>query len=376
MVKTKQEKETFVSELLFHYDSQIPETHHLPPCPSLRDRLWAVSPTNIDSPFYNYVGQDYAKLKMGRAIAIALEKPNHVCRDISWLLTGPSSVGKTTLSRVFAKTLGLPLIEISPQAVSTVHELLECIVSFLNACEPKIKVEDVAGRIKLPPCIVFIDEVHNLKNNMQQGLLKALESQDAIMCTEKGKIVDTYNVCWIAATTDCADLFDAFQNRFCEVKLKPYCKEEVAEIVKVHNPDFTFSMCQLIANYQPRVPRKALEFARDLKMLQKIQVNQDFGELAAQIAAESGIDEFGLHEMHVRILKILAKRPTSKDRLAMQLQVRTKELDTRIMPTLLMETPDQQALVGVSMSGYLLTEAGYQELKKRNLEEPKPYYIF
>ena len=364
------------NELYFHYDESILETKGLPPCPSLEERLWKVNPENLESPFYDYVGQDHAKTKMGRSIAVALERPNHLCRDISWLLTGPSSVGKTTLARIFAKCLEIPLIEISPKAINSLHELSDFIEHSLNNFSTSLQVSTASGRFNLPPCIIFIDEVHALKNSMQQGLLKAVESADSILYTEKGKVINCHNVCWIIATTDCADLFDAFENRFCEIKLKPYTKKEIAKIVKVHNKDLSEEMCDVVSNYQPRIPRKALEFVRDIKMLNRLTQNSNFNELAQSIAKENGINSFGLHEMHIAILKILAKKPTSKDRLASQLSVRTKELDSRIMPCLTTETADQPALASISMSGYLLTQAGYDVLKSQNPNEPRPYYIF
>jgi Holliday junction resolvasome RuvABC ATP-dependent DNA helicase subunit len=365
-----------VSRLYFHYQEDIEETHNLPAPPSLEQRLWLVNPDNPTSPFYSYVGQPHAKTKLGRAVAVALSKPDHLCREISWLLTGPSSVGKTTLARVFAKCLQIPMIEISPKAVSSLQELIDFVCICLNNHETPLAPEQVVNRIVLPPCIIFIDEVHALKNSLQQGLLKAVESKDSVLHTEKGEIIDCFNVCWMIATTDCADLFDAFQNRFCEIKLRPYTRSEISDIIKVHNEDFEKDTCDLISKFEPRIPRKALEFARDVKMLKSIYVDRSPEDLVKIIAEENGLDESGLHKMHVQILKILSRKPTSRDRLATQLSIRTKELDSRIMPSLIADTPDLPALVGVSQQGYLLTQAGYDELKRRNPNESKPYYIY
>ena len=365
-----------VAKLYFHYHQDVEETHNLPPAPSLEQRLWAVNPDNPASPFHSYVGQPHAKTKLGRSVTVALNNHDHLCREIAWLLSGPSSVGKTTLARLFAKSLQIPLIEISPKAVKTLQELVDFICICLNNNETPIAPQQLINRIVLPPCIVFIDEVHALKNSLQQGLLKAVESKDSVLHTEKGEIIDCYNVCWMIATTDCADLFDAFTNRFCEIKLRPYTRKEIAEIVKVHNQDFEFETCEMIARYEPRIPRKALEFARDVRMLKSIYIDKSCEDLVSIIADENGLDESGLHKMHIQILKIISKNPTAKERLATQLSIRLKELDSRIMPSLVADTPDMPALVGVSQQGYLLTKAGYEELKKRNPNEPKPYYIY
>jgi len=365
-----------VSKLYFSYDAEIEETKNLPMPPSLEERLNYIDPNNPNSPFYDYVGQPHAKNKLGRSVAFSLGNADHLCREIAWLLTGPSSAGKTTLARMFAKALKIPMIEISPKAIKSLQELADFVCIGLNNHEIPVAPQQVINRIVLPPCIIFIDEVHALKNSLQQGLLKAVESKDSVLYTEKGEIFDCYNVCWMIATTDCADLFDAFQNRFCEIKLRPYSRAEIAEIIHVHNKDFDKEICEQIAKYEPRIPRKALEFARDVRMLRSILINKTNEELVKIIADENGLDESGLHKMHIQILKIISKNPTAKERLATQLSIRLKELDSRIMPSLVADTPDMPALVGVSQQGYLLTKAGYEELKKRDPNEPKPYYIY
>ena len=220
----------------------------------------------------------------------------------------------------------------------------------------------------LPPCIIFVDEVHALKESVQHGLLKAVENKDSMLQVETGQTLNTFNACWMIATTDSGDLFDAFDNRFCEINLKPYTKVEVAQIVHKNFPDWTIEQCEIIAHYQSRVPRKALEFAREVCMEKEQGNRASFKKIAAEIANENGIDEHGMSDRHLKILKLLADAPVSKDRLALCLNVKTKELERRIMPPLLIETEDMAPLVTVTRSGYTLTKEGAGELIKRGIK--------
>jgi hypothetical protein len=70
----------------------------------------------------------------------------------------------------------------------------------------------------------------------------------------------------------------------------------------------------------------------------------------------------------LKILKLLSEAPVSKDRLALSLNVKVRELERRIMPPLLIETEDMPALVTVTRSGYTLTKEGASELKKRGIK--------
>ena len=52
---------------------------------------------------------------MQRAAYTAWGRENHCCADLSFAMVGPASSGKTTLARLFAKTVMLPFIEVAPQ---------------------------------------------------------------------------------------------------------------------------------------------------------------------------------------------------------------------------------------------------------------------
>jgi Holliday junction resolvasome RuvABC ATP-dependent DNA helicase subunit len=355
----------------FHRDPELGEAGaHLPKAPSLQQARWKVDSTNPESPFHRMVGQDAAKRKLGRAAVHALMQYDHCCREIAWLLTGPSSVGKTTLAKLFAEILDLPLVEISPKSVNSVADIFDQIADTLANWKHPVPLVPVKrpNNYVLPPCIIFVDEVHALKDSVQHGLLKAVENKDAMLQVETGQTLDTFNACWMIATTDSGDLFDAFDNRFCEINLKPYTKVEIAQIVHKNFPDWTIEQCSIIAHYQSRVPRKALEFAREVNM-EKEQGNRSaFKKIAAEIAQENGIDQYGMSDRHLKILKLLSEAPVSKDRLALSLNVKVRELERRIMPPLLIETEDMPALVTVTRSGYTLTKEGASELKKRGIK--------
>jgi Holliday junction resolvasome RuvABC ATP-dependent DNA helicase subunit len=279
---------------------------------------------------------------------------------------------------LFAEILDLPYIEISPKAIGSVSDVFVKIAETLKNW--KIPVPLVPHQrpqnYVLPPCIIFVDEVHALKESVQHGLLKAVENKDAMLQVETGETLNTFNACWIIATTDSGDLFDAFDNRFCEINLKPYTKAEVAQIVQKNYPDWPIEACEIIAHYQSRVPRKALELAREVEMEKQQGNRASFKKIAAEIAKENGIDEHGMSDRHVKILKLLGEAPVSKERMALSLDVKVRELVRRIMPSLMIETEDMPALVTVSKSGYVITKDGLAELDKRKISYNKDVFDF
>jgi Holliday junction resolvasome RuvABC ATP-dependent DNA helicase subunit len=196
--------------------------------------------------------------------------------------------------------------------------------------------------------------------------LKATEYKDAILVTESGLQVDCFRVCWMIATTDAGLLFDAFRTRFSNVDLKYLSKDEISKVVKLNNPDWSTEVCDLVAHYNTRIPRKALEFARFMRLVHNMQP-RPWSEIAAEVAENEGIDEHGMHETHLAILRALGQNPISQKRICNVVNRKLEEVERFIMPWLLSSTDDQPAYVKVTSRGYAITDAGAAELKKRGV---------
>jgi Holliday junction resolvasome RuvABC ATP-dependent DNA helicase subunit len=334
--------------------------------PSMEWKRSRIDRSNPSSPFAKFVGNERAIKKLQVAAFQALGHPMHLMRDISFAIFGPASAGKTTLARIYAETVQLPFVEVSPKSIQKVDDLFDAIDDVLRFHNIPL-IEETPGRYRLPPCVIFIDEVHALTDSVVQGLLKATEFNDAVMATESGKVVNTFNATWMIATTDEGKLFDAFRTRFNPVQLKYLTKPEVAKVIKLANPDLDDATCELVAHYNPRVPRKALEFARLMRMYAGMEVGQSMADIAQQVAEDEGIDRWGMHEVYLKVLKALKGGPVSRKRMATVVGRKDEEVERYIMPFLLTETDDQPALVSVSRRGYQLTAAGEAELRKREL---------
>lgn len=322
---------------------------------------------NPNSPFSKFIGNSKAIFKLQTAAFAALGRPNHLMRDLNFAILGPSSAGKTTLARIYADTVELPFIEISPKSIITLKSLFKKVREVL-ANEGIPLIEEIANHYVLPPLVIFIDEVHALATNMIQGLLKPIEYDDTSMVLENGITVNTYNVTWIIATTDVGKLDDAFRNRFTEINLEYLNKKDVAKIVKLAHPDIPDNICELISHYNSRVPRKALEFARFVKMAKKM-TQKDWEETTNQMAENEGIDKHGMSRVHLKVLKAIGERPVAKNRIGIIAGVKNQEAEKYIMPWMLSSTDDQPALVCVTDEGYCLTEYGQEQLKLRKEEK-------
>ena len=175
------------------------------------------------------------------------------------------------------------------------------------------------------------------------------------------------NVCWFIGTTEEGKLFDAFRSRFSPLHLVYLTKKEISKIIKISHNDLSENVCDSIAFYNSRLPRKALEFARYLKLKRNMDVDKSFDELCLEIASEDGVDEHGMHKTHLEILKAIKDLPVAKNRLASVVDKKIDELENYIMPVLLSSTKDQGNLVRVTNKGYAITADGLLELKKRGI---------
>lgn len=334
--------------------------------PSREEKLHKVDSSNPKSPFSKFIGNEQAIRKLQAAAFDALGRENHMQKDLAFAIFGPASSGKTTLARIYAETVDLPFLEVSPKSLKTTDDLLNQIDLVLSKT-PIPLLDHGNDTYHLPPMIVFIDEVHALSKNLFNGLLKATEHKDGILVTESGKVADCRRVTWIIATTDEGMLFDAFRTRFSPVMLKYLTKKEVSKIVKLSNPDWDDEICDLVSHYNSRIPRKALEFARYMRMVKNMYPDETWQQVAEEVATDEGIDKYGMNEIHLKILRALGQGPISRSRIIYVAGRKEEEVDNNIMPWLLTETDDQPAMVTVSSKGYVITKFGIKELEKRGI---------
>lgn len=352
-------------QAVFHKDHTVPGTEAMCEPPTAEERRRLVDfQNNPTCPLYRFIGNDHAKRKLAEAAFVALKRGNHCCRELAVFLSGPASVGKTTLMKLFAELLDLPFVEIQPRSIGTVNDFFASVCMQMNEEQVPIKAVSGSKHFRLPPCIIFVDEVHGLSQKVVDALLKACESKDCKLVTERGEVVDCRFVCWGIATTESGDLFDAFESRFDEVQLRYYTRVELAKIVAINNPDLEPEVCHLIAKFQ-RLPRKLLRFAQSMRNKKEMNDTMSWSEVALAVATDNGIDEHGMPYKHVEILKALKVKPVAKDRLPIMVGVKKAELEKKLMPLLLCSTADQPALVEVGSDGYRLTESGHNELTKR-----------
>lgn len=330
------------------------------------ERLWAVDRSNPNCPFSKFVGNDKAIKKLQAVAYDALGHENHLCREISFSIFGPPSSGKTTLVKMFAKLIELPFIEFGPKIKSCDEMFLE--IERVLAIEgvPLIEFRR-KNYFELPPCVIFIDEIHAVSDNIIQSLLKATEYTDGVLVTEKSKTINCHDVCWVIATTDEGMLFDAFRSRFSPLLLTYLNNKDIAKIVNIANPEIPEHACSLVAFFNSRVPRKALEFARYVKIVKQMFQNENWDSVIKRVAVDEGIDEFGMQSIHRKVIEALAQSPVPANRMPIVVGRKKEEVERYVMPWLMAENDETKSMVKVTHKGFELTDYGLEQCAIRGI---------
>jgi len=254
-----------------------------------------------------------------------------------------------------------------------------------KAGTPIVPVGSKKSDYTLPPLIVFFDEAHEISLDMQRGgLLNPMEPDDGYMhIVSPGQagetlVVDCYNVCWIAATTDPADLFDAFRSRFLtNIEWAPAGKVEMPMIIKagleekVRKGELPYSppldACAMIAHYQ-QVPRLAIHgFGTQVVLQRQAMTSHTWEECCKIVASDLGIDSGGMTKKQIMILTALGQRPIAKGRLGDICKCRSAQVEKMELPGLMQYNNGGPFCLSITGRGMCITQAGLKELDKRSI---------
>lgn len=244
-----------------------------------------------------YIGQEKAKENLAVYIEAARRRE---CALDHVLLYGPPGLGKTTLSAIIAREMGVNLRITTGPAIERPGDLAAILTNLS------------------PGDVLFIDEIHRLARTVEEILYPAMEDHAIDIIVGKGPSarslrVDLPEFTLVGATTRAGQLSAPLRDRFGIVlRLELYTPEQLADIIRRSSmilgiPCTTDGALELAGRSRgtPRIANRLLKRVRDFA-----DVMGD-GEITEEIARTSldrlEIDELGLDSMDRKMLDMIIR---------------------------------------------------------------------
>lgn len=243
----------------------------------------------------DYIGQDKVKENLRIYIKAALQRNeslDHV------LLYGPPGLGKTTLSGIIAREMGVNLRVTSGPAIEKQGDLVAILTS-LNQGD-----------------VLFIDEIHRLPRNVEEILYPAMEDFSLDIILGKGPSarsirLDVPHFTLVGATTRSGQLTAPLRDRFgVLLRLELYTPEQLAQIVTrsagILGIEIEHDGALEIASRSrgtPRIANRLLRRVRDIAQVEFEGVITE--EVATKALSRFEIDELGLDDFDRKMLSTI-----------------------------------------------------------------------
>ena len=307
--------------------------------------------------FGEFTGQEHIveNLKIFVAAAKMRGEPlDHV------LLYGPPGLGKTTLSGIISKSLGVSMKIVSAPVLDKPSDL----AGLLTSLEPND--------------VFFIDEIHRLSPVVEEYLYSAMEDFKIDIIIDKGPSARTIQIdlnpfTLVGATTRSGLLTQPLRNRFgINCHLEYYDVTTLARIIKrsasILNVDIEDKSCVEISLRSRGTPRIANGILRRVRDFAQVLGNGNIdSEITEKALKALNIDSFGLNSVDRKILLTLIDKfsggPVGLTTIATAIGEDAGSIEEVYEPYLI-----QQGLIKRTPRGRIATEKAYKHFNKSGFQ--------